>query len=108
MILTINNLRDIDNDRAAGKKTLPVRFGATFARYEYLLTIIIASLVPVILYLLTKEKASAVACLVVIPLAIPAFKTAFNSEGRILNDVLATTGKLLLIYAVIFSIGWNL
>ncbi|UCG63330.1 MAG: 1,4-dihydroxy-2-naphthoate polyprenyltransferase [Candidatus Zixiibacteriota bacterium] len=107
-ILSVNNLRDIDNDRAAGKKTLPVRFGSAFAKYEYLLAIIVASLIPVLLYSLNGEQVATVACAVVIPFAVPAFKTAFSSEGKILNDVLATTGKLLLMYAVIFSIGWNL
>jgi 1,4-dihydroxy-2-naphthoate octaprenyltransferase len=34
-ILVANNLRDIDEDRKAGKKTLCVRFGKNFGIYEY-------------------------------------------------------------------------
>ena len=107
-ILTVNNLRDIDGDRSAGKKTLPVRFGAGFAKTEYLLSIVLAAIIPVVLFFITNTGAYAIASLLVIPLAIPSFKKVFTARGIILNDVLATTGKLLLLYAVIFSLGWNL
>jgi 1,4-dihydroxy-2-naphthoate octaprenyltransferase len=107
-ILTVNNLRDIESDRNAGKKTLPVRFGESFARFEYLISIIIAALVPAAMFLMTGIGIYAIACILVIPAAIPSFKKVFTVKGIVLNDVLATTGKLLLIYAVIFSVGWNL
>jgi len=43
-ILTVNNLRDIDNDRKGGKKTLAARFGRTFARSEYVMCVLGACL----------------------------------------------------------------
>ncbi len=108
-ILTINNLRDIDNDRRAGKRTLAVRFGATFARWEYFLSMVLASLVPVMLYLLTKEHQFAGLAVVTLVLAIPVFKKIFSgAAGRILNNVLAFTGMILLVYSILFSIGWIL
>ncbi len=107
-ILTVNNLRDIDNDSTSGKKTLAVRFGRRFSQLEYTFSIIVACLVPLLVYLATATKLySAFTLLVLLP-AIPSFKTVFNSQGKILNDVLASTGKLLLLYSVIFSIGWLL
>jgi 1,4-dihydroxy-2-naphthoate octaprenyltransferase len=107
-ILTVNNLRDIENDSSSGKKTLAVRFGRRFSQMEYLLSIVVACLVPLVIYFATATKLySALSILVLLP-AIPSFKTVFNSQGKILNDVLASTGKLLLLYSVIFSIGWIL
>jgi len=107
-ILTVNNLRDIENDRSAGKKTLAVRFGAAFARYEYLIAVLVASLIPTFLYLHYGVGVYAVAALLVLPAALPVLKTVFIAHGPVLNDVLASTGRLLLLYSLIFSVGWNL
>ncbi len=37
VLIAINNFRDVDEDRGTGKRTLAVRFGKTFARWEILL-----------------------------------------------------------------------
>ncbi|MCH7599134.1 MAG: 1,4-dihydroxy-2-naphthoate octaprenyltransferase, partial [Myxococcales bacterium] len=73
-ILTVNNLRDIETDRAAGKKTLAVRFGEFFARIEYVTAIIVATLIPILLWLLTGEHPSVTICAAVIFLALPAMR----------------------------------
>jgi 1,4-dihydroxy-2-naphthoate octaprenyltransferase len=45
-ILVVNNVRDCDTDREAGKRTLAVRFGERFGRAEYGALLAIAYLVP--------------------------------------------------------------
>ena len=45
-ILVINNLRDVDEDRAANKRTLVVRFGEVFGRLQYLFCMLAAAAVP--------------------------------------------------------------
>ncbi|MBI5091177.1 MAG: 1,4-dihydroxy-2-naphthoate polyprenyltransferase [Candidatus Hydrogenedentes bacterium] len=109
-ILTVNNLRDLDGDRVAGKRTLAVRFGRTFARFEYLLSILIGGCaIPVYLCMEAGKHYYALISVVVAVLAIPAIKTVFtSSDGRALNDVLAATGKLLLVFSILLSIGWLL
>lgn len=107
-ILTVNNLRDIDSDRKAGKKTLAIRFGKTFTKIEYLFTIISAILIPTLLYIFFEKHIYSLLSLIVIILALPSIKKVFTTEGKILNDVLASTGLLLLIYSILFSIGWFL
>ncbi|NIA29678.1 MAG: 1,4-dihydroxy-2-naphthoate polyprenyltransferase [Actinobacteria bacterium] len=108
-ILTVNNLRDINNDRKAGKKTLAVRWGKNFARAEYLFSMFIACLVPVILFFLTTRHIYALASSIVFFFALPLIKIIYRNEpGAIFNQVLAQTGKLLFFYSLIFSLGWIL
>lgn len=109
-ILTVNNLRDRGTDAASNKRTLVVRFGPGFARWEYTLCWIGALLVPWLLYFGTPAKApfSLLASGVGI-LALPALRKvwALDSDPA-LNPVLGQTGKLLLIFSLIFSGGWLL
>lgn len=107
-ILTVNNYRDIESDRKSGKKTLAIRFGKTFSKMEYLFSIIIPLLIPLILYIIYDRGIYAIASSLVIIPAIPVIKTFFTREGKILNDTLASTGKLLFLFSIIFSIGWLL
>ncbi len=106
-LLTVNNLRDINTDRKSGKRTLVVRFGIGFARAEYLASLLIACLLPLwLIYLTGAHYFSLLTLLALIP-AIPSIRRVFTLSGSPeLNRVLADTGKLLLIYSLLFSIGW--
>jgi 1,4-dihydroxy-2-naphthoate octaprenyltransferase len=105
-ILVVNNLRDIKTDAGAGKKTLAVRFGARFTKMEYLLLLISSALIPFAVFLTAGGGVYALFASFYILLAIPALKKTFTKTGSDLNEVLAETGRLLLIYSLIFSIGW--
>jgi len=107
-ILTVNNLRDMETDREAGKKTLAVRFGKLFTRLEYFFCLFLSSLVPVIIYVNYDGHPVSMVALVVFILAIPSIQKVFKSNpgNQELNQVLANTGKLLFFYSTIFSIGW--
>ncbi len=106
-ILAVNNLRDIDTDRRAGKLTLAVRFGRSFAMSEYLFCIMAAALTPFAVFLITDDHQGIAAASLIGFCAIPCVKGAFTLlDGPGLNKVLAHTGRLLLIYSALFSIGW--
>ena len=108
-ILVANNLRDIATDRKAGKRTLAVRFGKTFSRLEYLFMLVSAALIPVMLYVYTREHPYAMAAVLTILFSLPTVAVVFReSDGMTLNQVLADTGKILLLYSVLFSLGWIL
>lgn len=106
-ILTVNNLRDVEGDRRTGKRTLAVRLGVTFARWEYVVSIMIAAvIVPAYLCVVSGGHWTAlIACVVVLP-AMRSIRSVFTVSGAALNDTLASTGKLLLLFSILFSIGW--
>ena len=107
-ILTVNNLRDADTDVRTGKRTLAVRFGKSFARWEYLFCVVAAgAILPVYLCIQAGGHWFALAaCAALLP-AIPLVRNVFTSnDGVVLNDTLAGTGKVLLLFSVLFSVGW--
>lgn len=105
-LLSVNNVRDYQEDLSAKKKTLVVRFGKRFGQIEYLACLAIAWIVP---FFFCKTHPFCLLCLLT---WIPAFftiKTLFSySDPRQLNTVLAQTGQILLLYCLFFCIGWML
>jgi 1,4-dihydroxy-2-naphthoate octaprenyltransferase len=104
-ILVVNNLRDIETDRTAGKRTLAVRLGAGGARAEYLLCLLGAYAAPALMWLAGAAPAWALLAWLSAPLALPPLRAVYTQRGRTLNAALAGTGRLALAWAVCFSIG---
>ena len=103
-ILIVNNLRDLETDRIAGKNTLAVRFGPRFAKTEYLTCLILAySCIPVFC-LLNLLSWTALLTWVSIPFALQTSGIVFTQAGKPLNKALAKTGQLALIFSILFII----
>lgn len=108
-ILLVNNIRDISEDQRAGKKTLPVRWGRPFGIGLYGACIAAAALVPIGCWAWTGAHPWAGVSAVIAPLAVPIVrKLATEDDPAALNPLLGATGRLLLLYSMLFSVGWVL
>jgi 1,4-dihydroxy-2-naphthoate octaprenyltransferase len=105
-ILAVNNLRDIDTDTRAGKRTLAVRLGRGGARAEYAALLAAAYAVPLALVAGGALSAWGLAPLVTIPLALPPMRAALaGTTPAELNRCLAHTARLLLVFGLLFAAG---
>lgn len=104
-ILVVNNLRDIETDLLVGKRTLAVRLGARGTRWEYVLCLFSAYLIPLIMGLVGVSSFWALLSWLSVPVAIRLMRTIFMEEGRTLNKALTGTGRLELFYGILFGLG---
>jgi 1,4-dihydroxy-2-naphthoate octaprenyltransferase len=105
-ILVVNNLRDIQSDRQTGKRTLAVIIGNRGSRIEYVLLIAGAYVIPIILWLGGRMSAWVLLPLISLPAALSLMRLIWkNPADPILNQALAKTAKLALIYSILLSIG---
>ena len=107
-ILVVNNLRDIETDRRAGKRTLAVRLGRRAARIEYGLLVIGAYAACALLWWAGSFSAWVLLPCLSLPLALRLVRRIAREDGPSLNDALARTARLELAFALLFSAGWLL
>lgn len=104
-ILVVNNVRDVETDVLAGKRTLPARFGRGFGVFEYwgLLALSYAAL-------LHPDVAGATGVfgwlpLGTLPLALALGRQVSRRRGAALNPVLARTALLLFAFGVLLGLA---
>lgn len=107
-ILTVNNLRDINTDRAAGKQTLAVRWGANFARVEYVACILAAAVAPGLIGVVTGRWTAVLPLMTIFAAAPWALIVLRPGDPNDLNLALAGTARAMLIHALLFCIGWSI
>lgn len=109
MILNVNNMRDIENDRASGKITIAVKLGLKQAKnYHTLMTL--TSFICLVLYTIRYEPAPwyRYAYLLVFLLPFGILFQLRNKSGQQLDPYLRITSLSGFLLAVAFAISINL
>jgi 1,4-dihydroxy-2-naphthoate polyprenyltransferase len=103
-ILVVNNVRDVDTDRRAGKRTLAVKLGRERTRMLFVAMVVVAFVVPVLL--VPALSAWLLLPLAAFPLVPPLVRTVRSrTDGPALNGALAATGRLLAVYSLLLAGG---
>jgi 1,4-dihydroxy-2-naphthoate octaprenyltransferase len=105
-ILVVNNVRDLETDRRAGKRTLAVRLGRARTRTLYAAMLTIAFATAPLPWLLGSMSAWLLAPWATIPLALALARVVRTRvDGPSLNGALARTGMLQLLFCLLFAAG---
>jgi 1,4-dihydroxy-2-naphthoate octaprenyltransferase len=105
-ILLVNNIRDADTDRRAGKKTLAVRLGRGGARRLFVASIVLAFATVPVVAAFGDVSWLVLLALLAAPLSIPLIRVVTTrTDGPALNAALARTGMLLALFSLLLSIG---
>ena len=105
-ILVVNNVRDLETDRRAGKRTLAVRLGRERTRRLYTALVAGAYLVLPLGLLLADGPACALLGLLSAPLAGKPLRNVLErTDGPALNAALAQTGALLGAFSLLVTAG---
>jgi len=107
-VIVVNNYRDMDEDKKAGKRTVAVRMGPRGTQIEYILLLAAAGAVPIIMWLTQQTSAWILISWLSLPFALPLIKDMRTKKGAPLNATLAGTARLSLIYSLLFSLGYLL
>jgi 1,4-dihydroxy-2-naphthoate octaprenyltransferase len=105
-ILVVNNVRDIETDRRAGKRTLAVKLGRDRARWLWLAMVVVAFVSPPLIAA-TGELSWWIALPVLSAALVPPLweKVRERTDGPSLNAALAETGRLLAVFSLLLATG---
>jgi 1,4-dihydroxy-2-naphthoate octaprenyltransferase len=105
-ILVVNNYRDTDTDRRAGKRTLAVRLGRERTRTLLAAMIYLAYLLAPVTWIFGPTTAWVLLPWLTLPVAAPIVRTVRNrTDGPSLNQALAQTGMLQLAFCMLLAAG---
>ncbi len=106
VLIAVNNLRDLDEDTKTGKRTLAVRFGATFAKVEITALIVTAIALQAAWWLQGYDVVVIRGGVWMVGSVIVARQVWQGPAGEYYNKLLMISGLMLLMYAL--CTAWSL
>jgi len=110
-IMLVNNIRDIDTDKAAGKNTLAVCLGETRSQFLFTALIYACGVLHVLAFSLAGAQhwgLALIPLLAYLPLATSVVKQLYAAQAHAYNVVLARTSSLGLWYSLLTGLGFLL
>lgn len=104
VLLVVNNLRDMENDRRSNKRTLAARFGERFSHVEIAL-FAVAPFIAVAAMAARRQQWSLLVTFLALPLAAVVVAKSLRSRGAALNRCLAIAGALQWAFGLLFVVG---
>lgn len=105
-ILVVNNIRDLETDRRAGKRTLAVRLGREKTRTMYAVIVYAAYVLTPVTWLFGPLRPWVLLPWLTLPLTAGLVRTVRNqTDGTSLNEALARNGMLQLAFCILLSAG---
>ncbi len=105
-VLNVNNLRDLEGDRAAGKRTVPVRLGLRGGRLYHLGLLAGAPLLALLAAVVQWRSPWQLLFLVTVPGLVGLYRAVVAAQGAALDPQLKRTALLALAFAVTLGVGW--
>ena len=103
-LLAMNNLRDRVEDEKVGKRTLAVRLGDKGSRFYF-----VALILSAYLFAFLSGQLWAVLTLLTLPISLPLIRKVLGgSTGGALIPLLASTGKLQILFALTFAVALSI
>jgi len=105
-ILVVNNLRDIDTDAKAGKRTLAVLLGRSGTRAEFVALLLVAFAVPLVgIARFSWPPAAAATLLAALFAVAPVRRVLGHAEARELLPALGETSRVVALYGALLALG---
>jgi 1,4-dihydroxy-2-naphthoate octaprenyltransferase len=105
-VLVVNNYRDLDPDRAVGKRTLVVCLGRRFSRWQYAVLVLAPFVLLGPLALLTRTGLALLIPLLALPMAVALVRRFWReTPGPAFNPLLAQTAKFQVLFAALLCVA---
>lgn len=104
-ILVVNNVRDIETDRVADKRTLAVQFGRDFGLHEYATMLLLSHAIVLVAAIAGLLPIGSLIVLLTLPYGWKLYKRLESLTGPALNPILGASAQYELLFGALLSIG---